>query len=215
VWRRDFPNAVFGPSAILKDSTLETLSSVGPILTLKELERVVGENWAWFGPYGNELLDELMSLSIPMMIPKPKESRKSNTTKRKQDQQEGEDGGQKRTRKEAPSQNHPTMTQTPTTVNPTMPTPGPSFPVYNLQTPMRVQQLPPVSHPGFPRHYPYYPMYSNPHPSPYFSPYPPNPQNPPQFLSNSPSPFQNTHSEPSQPSAFRFIHHDPHSGRPT
>ena len=217
VWRRDFPNAVFGPSAILKDSTLEALSSVGPILTLKELERVVGENWAWFGPYGNELLDELISLSIPRMVPKPKEPRKSNTTKRKQHEQEGEDASQKRTRKEAPSQNRPTTMQTPTSVNP-MPTPGPSFPAYNLQTPIRVQQQlpPPVFHPGFMTHHPYYPSLSTPHP--YFSPYPPNTQNPPQFFSNSPSPFQNTYSESSQqsqPSSFRFIHHDPHSGRPT
>jgi len=66
-------------------------------VTVYRLDRNIGENWAWFGLYGNELLDELISLSIPMMNPKPKESRKSSTTKRKQDEQGGEDGGRKRT----------------------------------------------------------------------------------------------------------------------
>jgi hypothetical protein len=216
VWYRDFPKAVFGPSAILKDSTLEALSSVGPIQTLKELERVVGENWTWFGPYGNELLDELVSLSIPKMIPKPKERRKASTTKRKQNAQDREDGAPKRTRKEAPEQ-VPTSAQSPTTVNP-LPTPGPSF--YGLQPPMRVQPSP-IPHYGFQTHHPYYPS-SNPHlyytnPHPYFTPYHPNLQNPLQSYQTYPNYYQNTPYPPSQPlqsPLLRFIHHDPQSGHP-
>ena len=66
---------VFGPSGILKDDTLETLASVGPILRLSELERVVGSQWAWFGKYGNDLLAALAEMDMSPMQPKPPQTR--------------------------------------------------------------------------------------------------------------------------------------------
>ena len=71
IWERDFEDAVFGPSGILKDKILETLASVGPILQLAELERVVGSQWAWFGKYGDELLAALAEMDMRPMQPKP------------------------------------------------------------------------------------------------------------------------------------------------
>jgi hypothetical protein len=43
MWAQDFKNAMFGPTGILTNETLMTLSSFGPILSLKELESIVGE----------------------------------------------------------------------------------------------------------------------------------------------------------------------------
>jgi hypothetical protein len=50
---------------------IEVLSSVGPITQLIDLERVL-DSWTWFGKYGNELLDELATLTIAPLQPKPK-----------------------------------------------------------------------------------------------------------------------------------------------
>ena len=44
---RDFPNAIFGPSGILGDGIVSSLASVGPILSLIQLEKVVGEMSCW------------------------------------------------------------------------------------------------------------------------------------------------------------------------
>ena len=51
------------------------MASVGPILCLAELERIVGSQWAWFGDYGDDLLAELLAISIPPMTPKAPEAR--------------------------------------------------------------------------------------------------------------------------------------------
>ncbi|KAE9385324.1 P-loop containing nucleoside triphosphate hydrolase protein [Gymnopus androsaceus JB14] len=45
--KRDFPSMLFGPSAILKDDTVELLASVGPIKTLARLDKVLGGQWSW------------------------------------------------------------------------------------------------------------------------------------------------------------------------
>jgi hypothetical protein len=44
-------------------------------LSLIQLEKVVGESWPWFGKYGDELLEELVKMSIPPLQPKPKQAR--------------------------------------------------------------------------------------------------------------------------------------------
>ena len=62
---------MFGSSGILKDDVIEKLASVGPILNLAGLERIVGPQWPWFGKYGDELLTKLLAMSIPPMVPKP------------------------------------------------------------------------------------------------------------------------------------------------
>ena len=77
VWAQDFKNAMFGPTGILTNETVALLASVGPILSLKQLETIVGENWPWFGKYGDNLLTELISLNIPPMIPKPPQPRRT------------------------------------------------------------------------------------------------------------------------------------------
>lgn len=74
IWHRDFQDAQFGHSAILKNETLDVISSVGPIARLIDLERLL-DHWVWFGKYGDELLELLNSLAIPPMQPKPKETR--------------------------------------------------------------------------------------------------------------------------------------------
>jgi len=70
VWAKDYGESLFGPEGILSDEIIDTLASVGPIVRLAELERVVGSQWAWFGQYGDSLLDTLLAMSIPVLIPK-------------------------------------------------------------------------------------------------------------------------------------------------
>jgi len=70
VWKKDYGESLFGPEGILSDEIVDTLASVGPIIRLAELERVVGSQWAWFGQYGDSLLDALLVMSIPALIPK-------------------------------------------------------------------------------------------------------------------------------------------------
>ncbi|KAF9556931.1 P-loop containing nucleoside triphosphate hydrolase protein [Agrocybe pediades] len=75
IWQRDFKNAMFNASAILKDDTLETLASVGPLEGLDDLERVVGEEWPWLDKYGDELLQTMAGLAIAPMEPRPTQRR--------------------------------------------------------------------------------------------------------------------------------------------
>lgn len=75
ILKRDFEDAVFAPSGFLSDERVETLSSVGFIDRLNELERVVGVDWPWFGQYGDELLEELKKMNIPPMQLKPPKKR--------------------------------------------------------------------------------------------------------------------------------------------
>jgi len=70
VWDKDYSESLFGPEGILSDEIVDTLASVGPIVRLAELERVVGSQWAWFGQYGDSLLEALLGMSIPALIPK-------------------------------------------------------------------------------------------------------------------------------------------------
>lgn len=93
LWRRniqqgDFKDSLFGPSGILDDDTLIKLSSVGPVLSLIELEAVVGEGWIWFGKYGDSLLAEMMDMHIPPMQPKPTKPRKVRAPKRALEQED-------------------------------------------------------------------------------------------------------------------------------
>lgn len=71
----DFPHLLFGPSAILKDDTLDLLSSVGPIASVAVLERVLAGNWSWISMYGSELWTEFQTLDILPMQPKPRQTK--------------------------------------------------------------------------------------------------------------------------------------------
>jgi hypothetical protein len=108
IWEQDFKGSVFGPSGILTDSTVEALASVGPILSLIHLEKVVGESCPWFAKYGDSLLSKLISLSIPPMQPKLRQTRAD-----KRVLEDGDHGlGGKRARR-APGVNIPTQTLSP------------------------------------------------------------------------------------------------------
>lgn len=99
IWKRDFINSMFGPSVILKDETVEILASVGPITRLNELEKVTGEDWPWFGTYGDELLDAMKRLDIGPMQAKPPQKRaekRAAPTDGDTESNEGDGGRKKR-----------------------------------------------------------------------------------------------------------------------
>ena len=131
ILKRDFEDAVFAPSGILTDEHIENLSSVGFIGRLNELERVVGADWPWFGQYGDELLEELKNMNIPLMQPKPQKKR---AEKRDHDLEEEylhqDQHVTKRQRVQnqiAPTQN-PTRTPIAVTVNPAPPSHSATLP---------------------------------------------------------------------------------------
>ena len=125
IWERDFEDAVFGPSGILKDEILETLASLGPILQLAELERVVGSQWAWFGKYGNELLAALAEMDMRPMQPKPPQTQGTKHTAAAQDMpdqiEEGRKEHTKKSRLDVQVQ-APAPTVTPVKSTPVFPT---------------------------------------------------------------------------------------------
>ncbi|KAH9938036.1 P-loop containing nucleoside triphosphate hydrolase protein [Fomitopsis serialis] len=66
---QDFPQAIFGPSALLDDTTIDKLASVGPVTPAEVKDMLKG--WLWRHDYEAELCDLLCSLDIPFH-PKPK-----------------------------------------------------------------------------------------------------------------------------------------------
>ncbi|KAK0467466.1 hypothetical protein IW261DRAFT_1426564 [Armillaria novae-zelandiae] len=75
--KRDFPGALFGASAILKDETIKLLSSLGSFPSEESLERIMKEQWSWYDRYGKELYVYLQSLNLPPLM---KKLRKARTT---------------------------------------------------------------------------------------------------------------------------------------
>jgi hypothetical protein len=93
VWNRDFGDSLFGPTAILSDAAVESISSFGKIERLIDLESALGGYWAWFGRYGDELLSLFESLDIApkqIKVPKPRAAR---VTKRAVEVETGESRG--------------------------------------------------------------------------------------------------------------------------
>ena len=142
IWNRDFPNALFGPSGILCDESVNSLASVGPILSLIQLEKVVGESWPWFGKYGDELLEELEKMSIPPLQPKPKQPRGRKKALDEQDKVEERSNKRSRTSrttslKKATQNPDPSLPETAVPhFPPTLPaTPLPHNPYMHLLTP--------------------------------------------------------------------------------
>ena len=211
VWAQDFKNAMFGPTGILTNETLVALSSVGPILSLKQLESVVGENWPWFGKYGDNLLTELISLNIPPMIPKPPQTKKTKRTATETTGSVGRGGHRKRQR--GSLDNH---ASTPTPVN-LVNAPGPSA-TSTMPTPPSHPFYPYPSTPSHPLAPPFYPnlIYQN----PYHAYMTPSPAPPPMSYypafphTNTPIPPENTrttHISESQPTSVNFQHYNPES----
>ena len=196
VWAQDFKNVMFGPSGILTDEILTALSSVGPILSLKELELIVGENWPWFGKYGDNLLTELISLNIPPIIPKPPKRTKRNATNMTNDRQGG--GGGKRQRplpdNQATTPTPVNIVNTPSTI-PRVPR-LPSFPFYPYP-PTPVLHPPPFSAtPIYHNHnFGSYYMTPAPHPMSYYTP------------GLGPSATPTNIRQTSQPMSFEFQHY--------
>ncbi|KZP08016.1 P-loop containing nucleoside triphosphate hydrolase protein [Athelia psychrophila] len=67
VRKRDFPRSMFDASGILKDESLELLSSVGPFPTRKRLSDVLAGQWKWEERYGDEVFELLTVMDIPPM----------------------------------------------------------------------------------------------------------------------------------------------------
>jgi hypothetical protein len=69
---RDYPFALFGADAILSDTLVETLASVGPaVQTRAQLENIM-QGWTFAGKYMDDLESALAELEIPEFEPKPK-----------------------------------------------------------------------------------------------------------------------------------------------
>ncbi|KAF7338756.1 ATP-dependent DNA helicase Q-like 3 [Mycena sanguinolenta] len=75
-WRRTikkthFPHAMFAPSAILDDSTCETLASIGPVEDISTLQQLLQSSWSHWDEFGVPLFDYMKELDIPALPPPP------------------------------------------------------------------------------------------------------------------------------------------------
>ncbi|TFK58862.1 P-loop containing nucleoside triphosphate hydrolase protein [Pluteus cervinus] len=66
-------------SEILRDETIELLSSVGPIESKEQLGGLLEGQWMWYSRYADHLLKTLQSITIPPMQPKPKKTQKKRS----------------------------------------------------------------------------------------------------------------------------------------
>lgn len=76
-WRRTikkelYPLAMWGPQAILDSANCELLSSVGPIKTIGQLEKLLKTNWARWEVLGLKLFDMMSQLDIPELARAPR-----------------------------------------------------------------------------------------------------------------------------------------------
>lgn len=67
--------SLFGASGILKDETLDLLSSVGPISSRTKLSETLADQWKWEAKYGDELFRYISRLPIPPFQELPKKPR--------------------------------------------------------------------------------------------------------------------------------------------
>src|SRR6266545_1764838 len=164
---------------ILSDK-VEHLASVGPVLQLIELECVVGCQWPWFGQYGDELLTELLHMSIPPAKLKPTQARGA---KRPIDNRlteivhdERQDDGPKRKQSRVESKPACEKHCDPTIVNLPISTPASTHPapgIYSAPVPFLTPATPfppfynttPLAHSQYPPVFPYSSHYFSPTPS--------------------------------------------------
>ena len=92
IWTRDFGDSLFGPSAILSDTAVESLSSYGNLERLIDVEGALGGYWAWFGRYGDKLLDLFKSLDVGPKQPKQLKPRATRGEKRASQPRDGGSG---------------------------------------------------------------------------------------------------------------------------
>lgn len=79
-WRRFvkrelYPLAMWGPQAILDSANCELLTSVGPIKTVGQLEKLLKTNWARWDILGTKLFDMMSQLDIPSWFKQPSSPR--------------------------------------------------------------------------------------------------------------------------------------------
>ena len=161
IWNRDFEDAIFSPAGILSDDAVDKLSSVVSLIeNLISLERALGGGWAWFGTYGDELLDQIKTLPFKSMGPKPKQKRAMKRTA----DVTNEDSVAKRTRIDAtPAPAHTPVRSSVTSqlVTPAIAagpsTPMPAYPHYppHYHLPQQFAPIGYASHGGANYYYPY------------------------------------------------------------
>ncbi|KAJ3574267.1 hypothetical protein NP233_g1884 [Leucocoprinus birnbaumii] len=88
IWNTYHRNAMWPPTMILSQQVIDKLASSGHVERLKDLETMVGEDWPWFGRYGNDLLEFIHTLDIPPPVPKPKKSRAKRKVREEEDERE-------------------------------------------------------------------------------------------------------------------------------
>ena len=82
---RDFSNSLLTAEAILSNSLVEMLASVGPVPTRERFSAVVSPYWGWETTYGEELFAAMQLMDIPPLVPLPKQTKRSTTEKRARD----------------------------------------------------------------------------------------------------------------------------------
>jgi hypothetical protein len=183
--------------------------------SLKQLESVVGENWPWFGKYGDNLLTELISFNIPPMIPKPPQPKRTKRTATKKASEEQGGGKRQRSLPDNQAQATPTpVNNVPSSSTTTLS--SPSYLLYPSPYPSTPARPPP--------HFSTTPIYPNPYFASYMTPAPhPGPMlyhypvyTSPQTTISTPTPLANPANfcqvtQISQPTSYGFRHYNPES----
>ncbi|KAJ3525895.1 hypothetical protein NMY22_g10385 [Coprinellus aureogranulatus] len=103
ILKKDFPNAVFGPGAILSDALVDGIALAGRVESKERLEELVG-TWKWNSKYGAPLLEILKSIPAseyefdPRPLPAPAPEVVSSTAEKRKavDDEDELDGGGER-----------------------------------------------------------------------------------------------------------------------
>ena len=92
VQQRDFPDSMFGSSAILKDETIEFLSSLGRMTEREHLLSALVGQWKWEARYGGELYGLLSHEDVGVFVALPKRTRGTKRPAAKLDDQPTQPG---------------------------------------------------------------------------------------------------------------------------
>jgi hypothetical protein len=92
VQQRDFSDSMFGSSTILKDETIEFLSSLGRMTEREHLSSALVGQWKWEARYGGELFGLLSHEDIGVFVALPKRTRGTKRPAAKLDDQPTQPG---------------------------------------------------------------------------------------------------------------------------
>lgn len=167
----------FAPSAILSDSLLETISSIGPIDSYEDLHELLEPQWKFWKRHGQSLWDTIKEVPRDKFLSGAAGTGDVSRKRKERDDGEG-DGGQKEKQTTPPSiepsaPSMSTMTGPSTSITTPGPTtPHPVVPAYRFPSGhSQLTQLPaptPYYHPSmpyWPYSYSYYPYPYTPVPS--------------------------------------------------